>query len=88
LENSYTQGTVKFPKSMTDAYNVLVNWKQNPQNYLRVVDGTSDGMMFVMMAEAEQVTEHSGFAGKCWLCRGMPPEVRHTRVAEWHAIAD
>jgi hypothetical protein len=34
LENSFMQGIDKFPKSMTEAYNILVNWKQNPQNYL------------------------------------------------------
>jgi hypothetical protein len=67
LENSFTQGSDKFPKNMTDAYNILVNWKQNPQNYLRVVDGSSDGAMFV--TDGIQSTESSGFAGKCWLCK-------------------
>jgi hypothetical protein len=43
LENFYVQGMDKFPKTMADAYNLLVNWKQNPQNYMRVVDGSMDG---------------------------------------------
>jgi hypothetical protein len=67
LENSFTQGSDKFPKNMTDAYNVLVNWKQNPQNYMRVVDGSTDGAMFV--TDGIQSTEGSAFAGKCWLCK-------------------
>jgi hypothetical protein len=67
LENSFTQGSDKFPKNMMNAYNVLVNWKQNPQNYLRVVDGSTDGAMFV--TDGIQSTEGPAFAGKCWLCK-------------------
>ena len=29
LENSYTQGTDKYPKTLTDAYKLLANWKQD-----------------------------------------------------------
>lgn len=65
LENLYTQGTDKFPKSMTDAYNLLVNWKQNPLNYMRVVDSVSDGAMFV----TDGMQSSKGFAGRCWICK-------------------
>jgi hypothetical protein len=33
LENSFMQGIDKFLKMMMKAYNILVNWKQNSQNY-------------------------------------------------------
>jgi hypothetical protein len=68
LENSYTQGDDKFPKVMTDAYNLLVNWKQNPMNYMRVVDSAQDGAMFVTDG-AETNDSNTGFPGKCWICK-------------------
>lgn len=37
LENSYTQGQDKYPKTMTDTYKLLVNWKQDPRNLVQVV---------------------------------------------------
>jgi hypothetical protein len=68
LENSFTQGIDKFPKTMVDAYNLLVNWKQNPMNYMRMVDGSVDGTMFVTDGndhgdESRQTA--LGFMGKC-----------------------
>jgi hypothetical protein len=67
LENSYTQGDDKFPKTMTEAYNLLVNWKQNPQNYMRVVDSAAhEGTMFVTDG-TDQDNVH--FQGKCWICK-------------------
>jgi hypothetical protein len=73
LENSFTQGVDKFPKNMTDAYNLLVNWKQNPQNYMGVVDNTYDGVMFV--TNGTKASDTAGFAGKCWICK----EVGHRK---------
>lgn len=37
LENSYTQGDDKYPKNLTDAYKLLINWKQDPRNLMQVV---------------------------------------------------
>ena len=68
LENAFTQGDDKFPKDMVSAYNLLVNWKQNPQNYVRIVDGSSDGAMFVTDA-ADDEAENNAFTGKCWICK-------------------
>jgi hypothetical protein len=65
LENSFTQGVDKFPKTMVDAYNLLVNWKQNPMNYMRVVDSSTDGAMFV----TDGGDDDAGFTGKCWSCK-------------------
>jgi hypothetical protein len=70
LENSYTQGVDKYPKSMVDAYNLLVNWKQNPMNYMRVVDSSMDGAMFVTAGDSKgNAVGETGFTGKCWLCK-------------------
>jgi hypothetical protein len=73
LKNSFTQGVDKYPKNMTDAYNLLVNWKQNPQNYLRVVDSTYDGAMF--LTEGNDGKTNAEFTGKCWICK----EVGHRK---------
>jgi hypothetical protein len=74
LENSFTQNVDKYPKTMTDAYNLLVNWKQNPQNYLRVVDNTYDGAMF--LTEGNHDGKINGeFMGKYWICK----EVGHRK---------
>jgi hypothetical protein len=54
---------------MVDAYNLLVNWKQqHPMNYMRMVDGSVDGTMFVTDGndhgdESRQTA--LGFMGKC-----------------------
>jgi hypothetical protein len=68
LENAFTQGDDKFPKDMVSAYNLLVNWKQNLQNYVRIVDGSSDGAMFVTDTAGDE-TENNTFTGKCWICK-------------------
>jgi hypothetical protein len=67
LKNSFTQGSDKYLKAMGEAYNLLVNWKQNPQNYMRVVDNTHDGAMFV--TTITDAGGDSGFHGKCWICK-------------------
>ena len=36
LENSYTQGGGGYPKTLSDAYKLLVNWKKDPRNYLNI----------------------------------------------------
>jgi hypothetical protein len=43
LENDYTQKNDRWPKSSTDAYSLLINWKQDPCNLLQVVGASSDG---------------------------------------------
>jgi hypothetical protein len=47
LENDYTQGGCKYPVTMTESYNLLMHWKQDPKNVMRMVGATSDGVAFV-----------------------------------------
>ena len=42
LENNYLKGSDKYPRTMTSTYNLLVNWKQDPQNMASTA-GTSSG---------------------------------------------
>ena len=49
LENDFTQGVDRYPKSRVDAHHVLANWKQNPCNLVRQTGG-NDGVQFTNMA--------------------------------------
>ena len=53
LENDFTQGVDQYPKSQVDAHHVLENWKQDPQNLVRLTGG-NDGVQFTNMAMSEQ----------------------------------
>ena len=46
LENDFTQKTERWPKTITDAYSLLINWKQDPRNLLQVLGASSDGVAF------------------------------------------
>ena len=46
LENSYLQGQNNYPKTVTEAFNLLTNWKQDPHNMMRVVGVGNDGVSF------------------------------------------
>ena len=53
LENDFTQGVDRYPKSRVDAHHVLANWKQDPRNLVRLTGG-NDGVQFTNMAVNEQ----------------------------------
>lgn len=44
-ENGFLKTHSGYPETVNDAYNLLVNWKQDPRNYAQVVGG-SDGVSF------------------------------------------
>lgn len=44
-ENGYLRTRNSYPETVTEAYNLLVNWKQDPRNYAQVVGG-NDGISF------------------------------------------
>ena len=46
LENNYTMSSNRWPTTMTNAYHLLVHWKQNPKNVFGAIDH-SDGVAFV-----------------------------------------
>ena len=53
LENDFTQGVDRYPKSRVDAHHVLANWKQDPRNLVRLTGG-NDGVQFTNMALNEE----------------------------------
>jgi Zinc knuckle len=46
LENSHLQGQNNYPKTVQDAYTLLVNWKQDPRNMVRMGGMGGDGVVF------------------------------------------
>jgi hypothetical protein len=46
LENDFIQGTDNYPVTLKQAYSLLVHWKQDPKNIMRIVGGVSDGVAF------------------------------------------
>jgi hypothetical protein len=46
LENSHLQGQNNYPKTVQDAYTLLVNWKQDPRNMVRMGGVGGDGVVF------------------------------------------
>jgi len=53
LENDHIQGSDKYPKTLTDAYSLLVHWKQSPKNLMRALGGNNDGLAFTNAHESE-----------------------------------
>jgi hypothetical protein len=51
LENAYLQGQNKYPTTMTAAYHLLTNWKQDPRNLIRNVGPINDGVAFANIDE-------------------------------------
>ena len=62
LENDFTQGVDRYPKSRVDAHHVLANWKQDPCNLVRLTGG-NDSAQFTNMAitEPELMTQQQDF---------------------------
>jgi hypothetical protein len=55
LENDHTQGVDNYPSTLQQAYTLLVHWKQDPRNVVRLVGGMSDGVAFTNVgAEGSQ----------------------------------
>ena len=56
LENDFTAGNDNYPKTLTDAYNVLLEWKDDPRLLMRMAG--NDGISFATNAlDEEQNTE-------------------------------
>jgi hypothetical protein len=82
LENDYTQGRDNYPKTVVDAYNLLVHWKQDPRNLMRVLGTSNDGVAFTNIGDNEESSTaltNVGGEGGAKRNNGMPvPDI--TRV--------
>ena len=66
LENSYLQGQNNYPTTVTAAYHLLTNWKQDPRNIVRNVGPIGDGVSFTNVDD----------------CSGQGPEAVFTNAGE------
>eukprot|EP00978_Attheya_sp_CCMP212_P000824 scaffold1720_cov37-Attheya_sp.AAC.1 len=57
LENSYLHGKDNYPKTVTSAYNILTNWKQDLRNMVR--GPTNNGILFLNMEDGEKNKEEA-----------------------------
>ena len=48
LENEFTQGVDKYPKTLTDAYYLLLNWKHDPKYLMNMLGSTEQGVALII----------------------------------------
>lgn len=46
LENDFVQGTDNYPETLQHAYTLLLHWKQDLKNVVRLISGIGDGLSF------------------------------------------
>ena len=56
MENDYLQGQNNYPSTITTAYNLLTNWKQDPRNLVRTIGPVNDGVSFANIAVVRKAT--------------------------------
>jgi hypothetical protein len=54
LKNSYLLGQNNYPTNLTDAYNLVVNWSQDPRNMVHYGAGPNDGVVFAHNTEESE----------------------------------
>jgi Reverse transcriptase (RNA-dependent DNA polymerase) len=54
LESSYLHGENKYPSQIIEAHALLVHWKQDPRNFIRVLAATNDGVAFLNQGEQDK----------------------------------
>jgi hypothetical protein len=66
-ENVYIQKDDKYPKTLVEAYNLLIHWKQDPKNLMQVLGSTNDGIAFTNLCdEAKPIKDCSHIM--CYNC--------------------
>ena len=80
IENAMVQGNDTYPKTVNDAYNLLLHWKHNPRNVMRALNMSAMGGAFMQDGEEEErgsVHANNGRQGKdkshikCFRCKKM-----------------
>ena len=79
LENDFTAGHDNYPKTLTDAYNMLLEWKDDPRLLMRMAG--NDGISFTTTS-GEMNEEHHTEVEKT---HTTEPEVTHTNTTLGHA---
>jgi hypothetical protein len=53
LRNNYLMGQDNYPKTLNGAYNLLVNWQQDPRNMIHYGAGPNNGMVFAHQGDED-----------------------------------
>jgi hypothetical protein len=69
LENDYIQKIDKYPKTMVEAYSLLIHWKQDPKNLMRVLGMVSDGVAFANVGTDQHGTANEHPHITCYNCQ-------------------
>jgi len=73
-ENDYVKGQDRYPKTVLAAFNLMIYVKQDPQNIMRMLGTTSDGVAFTNLGEDDD-TVHANIGKKdksgitCFKCK-------------------
>jgi hypothetical protein len=54
LQNNYLMGQNNYPTNLTEAYNLVVNWRQDPRNMVHYGAGPNDGVVFAHHTEGDE----------------------------------
>jgi hypothetical protein len=57
LWNNYLMGQDNYPKNLNQAYNLLVNWQQDPQNMVHYGAGPNDGVVFAHCGDKDEQSD-------------------------------
>jgi hypothetical protein len=66
LENNYIQKQFKYPIDMNEAYSLLMHWKQDPKNVMRVLGANHDGVAFATNGQVENKKDATNIT--CYTC--------------------
>jgi Zinc knuckle len=69
LENNFIQGMDKYPRTLENAYSLLLYWKHDPRNNMRASGADSEGVAFAQVSQDKKgkSLEHV----KCYSCNKM-----------------
>jgi hypothetical protein len=57
LHNNYLMGQDNYPRTLNQAYNLLVNWQQDPRNMIQYGAGPNDGIVFAHRGEQDDQSD-------------------------------
>jgi hypothetical protein len=70
IENDHIRGTDKYPKTIVDAYSLLVHWKQDLKHLTRILGGVSDGAAFTIVGD-DAPNGRDKFHIECYHCHAF-----------------
>jgi hypothetical protein len=77
IENDYICGIDKYPKTLVDAYSLMTHWKQDPNNLMRILESSDNGVAFPNVSQEPGRQQNARGAPrdkpnvKCYHCQEM-----------------